>query len=303
MSIVIQKGTKDPYVCKIQRALNEILKTTLVADGSFGTGTESALKIYQMQKGVTASGVYDKDTAKQLDVYIANRFLKETDFQEAAKKLNVDVNSVKAVQLVESKGSGYLIDGRPIILYERHIFKRLLDKEMSASPQLVDQLIQSLKVPVFAGQNKLAVVQDYLSKNFSDVYNSQAGGYLGNAAEYPRLEKAKKIHESFAMMSASWGLFQIMGFHYKLLKFASVQDMVESYRQSERNQLLSFCDFILSDSNLTSAIRSKNWTALAKGYNGPGYATHNPPYDVRLKVAYATASENKDVSLYVPVLA
>lgn len=38
--------------------------------------------------------------------------------------------------------------------------------------------------------------------------------YLGGAHEYKRLEIAKKIDEECALKSASWGMFQIMGFNF-----------------------------------------------------------------------------------------
>ncbi len=47
------------------------------------------------------------------------------DFMEAARELDVDVESVIAIQQVESSGSGFDKHGRPTILFERHYFYRL----------------------------------------------------------------------------------------------------------------------------------------------------------------------------------
>ena len=38
--------------------------------------------------------------------------------------------------------------------------------------------------------------------------------YLGGVHEYKRLELAKEIDEECALKSASWGMFQIMGFNH-----------------------------------------------------------------------------------------
>ena len=47
--------------------------------------------------------------------------LDEDDIAEAAKKLDCEVAAVRAVVDVESRG-GFLADGRPKILFERHYF-------------------------------------------------------------------------------------------------------------------------------------------------------------------------------------
>src|SRR5690606_34779310 len=50
--------------------------------------------------------------------------LSMADYQRAASALGVDVATVRAVADVESSGGGFLADGRPKILFERHIFAR-----------------------------------------------------------------------------------------------------------------------------------------------------------------------------------
>ena len=45
-------------------------------------------------------------------------------FAEAAQALGCDVAAVRAVAEVESRGSGFDAQGRPTILYERHVFSR-----------------------------------------------------------------------------------------------------------------------------------------------------------------------------------
>lgn len=51
--------------------------------------------------------------------------LKEQDYINASKELGCEVAAIKAVAEVESAGSGFLSDGQPKILFERHYFSRL----------------------------------------------------------------------------------------------------------------------------------------------------------------------------------
>jgi hypothetical protein len=303
MTLVIKKGVKDPYCANIQRALNEIQKITppLVCDGDFGGKSEFALQTYQTEHGYPMTGVYEGPAQKELDAFIRTKYLTESDFAEAARRLGVDVASVKAVQTVESRGSGFLPDGRLIILFERHIFRRELDKLLDADSEFAKKLCEKFSVPVVGGQLFAGMFKVWMSKNFPDIYNSTPGGYIGGGAEWSDLEKARTISETAALLSASYGLFQVMGFHWKLLGYASVQAMVEDHKSGESRQLMAFCNFILANPNLLSALRKRDWAALAKGYNGPGYAVNK--YDVKLASAYLDAQRPGLLSSYVPILA
>src|SRR5215207_609461 len=50
--------------------------------------------------------------------------LVEQDFIDAAAELDVSVAAIKAVDSVESGGSGFLVNGDLKILFEPHIFSR-----------------------------------------------------------------------------------------------------------------------------------------------------------------------------------
>jgi putative chitinase len=56
----LKKGSKGPSVAKLQEALG------VTADGSFGPGTESALKAWQAKNGLTADGVAGPKTLSKL---------------------------------------------------------------------------------------------------------------------------------------------------------------------------------------------------------------------------------------------
>jgi hypothetical protein len=180
--------------------------------------------------------------------------LTENDYKQAAEILGVEVACVKAVTKVESRGSGFLPIGAPVILFERHWMYKLLKAKLGKEPAL------------------------------SDVVDPKAGGYKGGTAEHTRLEKAVAIDRECALQSASWGLFQIMGFHWKALGYTSIQAFVNAQYRSEGSQLDTFVKFILINPSMHKALKAKDWAKFAKLYNGPDYKKNN--YDTKLSAAY-----------------
>lgn len=177
--------------------------------------------------------------------------LSRKGFRDVLDDLGVEIPELLAVLAVESKSCGFLPDRRPIILFERHIFhKRTGGRFSAANP---------------------------------DISNPEAGGYAGLALEYPRLEKAVKLDRAAALMSASWGAGQIMGFNHAAAGFPDVESMVAAMQLSEDAQLAAVGSF-LKTNNLTPHLRAKDWTSFARAYNGPAFAKNK--YDVRLAGAY-----------------
>lgn len=281
---VYKRGSTGPYVVKIQRALNEILKINIKTDGDFGLITEQRLIEWQAKFNLPKTGIFSDITAATLGAYIDRRFLEEQDFIDSASRLGVELAVVKAVQEVESKGAGFLDDGRSIILFERHQFRKELNKAMAADPELVKRIMLVLSLKPQGTRDPILTVQEHLTNTQPDIYNSTAGGYIGGSSEYNRLAKASILDRDCARKSASWGLFQIMGYHHTNMGFSTVNDMVASFELTERNQLFGFNDFVLgkADPRLLPALRTKNWLAFALAYNGPAQRG----YDVKLAAAY-----------------
>lgn len=281
---IFKRGMKDPYVAKIQRALNEIQRLQLKPDGDFGPATENALKDWQGANKFPKTGIFHENTAAVLGAYIERRYITEQDYVDSAARLKVELACVKAVQEVESKGAGFLNDGRTIILFERHVFRRELNKAMQSDNALVRRLLTKLGLQPQPGQQFIPLIQEHLQRTQPDIYNSASGGYLGNEREYDKLARAMLLDPACAQMSASWGLYQIMGYHFKGMGFKTIDEMVKFYSVSEKNQQKSFTDFILSpiDPRLLPALRAKDWLAFARAYNGPA----QKGYDVRMAAAY-----------------
>ncbi|GAA4275788.1 N-acetylmuramidase domain-containing protein [Aquimarina mytili] len=248
----------------------------------FGRDSDRAVKDFQAKNGLVVDGIVGLKTWSKLIEAERNltayndKFLSELDIKDFAKDFGLEIAMVKAVNEVESRGKGFLLSGKPIILFEGHIFWRELEKRGIKPTQYASQ------------QNK-----DVLYKRWTKTH------YRGGVGEYDRLEKAAKIsdapafHEA-AYSSASWGAFQIMGFHYKHLGYASVDQFVSAMYEHEREHLKAFGKFIEKTSfrgkKLIEWIKDKNWARFAEGYNGPGYRKNK--YDTKLKNAYTRYSSN-----------
>jgi peptidoglycan hydrolase-like protein with peptidoglycan-binding domain len=256
------------YTKGLQKALNEKAGITpaLVPDGSFGPKSVSALQQYQQKVGIPATGLYDSATQALLDPFITTKYLQTPDFNQAAANIGVSPSVVRTVCQVETSGSGFLPDGRCVILFERHIF------------------LKQLQVAGFTGQ-QIAQLQ---AQGNSDIINATPGGYAGGAGEYPRFNRAFAINPKAAMGACSWGLFQIMGFHFDWAGYQDIDTFVTDMRTSEDKQLEAFVNFvkITSGGQLQRLLKAKDWLNFARQYNGVNEANSNPPYHTRLANAY-----------------
>lgn len=178
----------------------------------------------------------------------------------SARALDIDLNLLLAITKVEANSKGFIDTHKPTILFERHIFYRQLKKH-------------GLPVEELAEQYPLLV-------------NKTPGGYLGGQRENYRLQMAKQIHEESAIESASFGLFQIMGFHWQLLGYQSAQEFEMSMSESELKQTEAFVKFISSKSNskMITALKAHDYAAFARLYNGPNYKKNR--YDEKIKATY-----------------
>ena len=174
--------------------------------------------------------------------------------------LGVEVAVVKAIQAVEAGGrGGFVAPGRPVILFEGHIFWRELKKR---------------------GLNP----ERHVAGNENILYPKwEKGHYYGGIREYERLEKAREIHKEAADASTSWGMFQVMGFNYAMCGYGSVEEMVKDMCVGEDKQLEAFARFV-KFAKLQSCLEQKDWAGFARRYNGPGYAQNQ--YDKKLEEAY-----------------
>lgn len=237
----------------------------------FGKDTEEAVRSFQKTHGLVIDGIVGPKTWSKL-IQVQNtltlfndKYLSEDDLIAFSEKYQLELAAVKAVNEVESSGKGFLLDGRPRILFEGHVFwKRLqvhgIDPELHESERSANVLY----------------------RKWTKTH------YQGGKQEYDRLEKAAGLSDlpAFhlaAYESASYGAFQIMGYHYADLGYASVDQYVAHMYTHERAHLEAFGRYC-EHHDLIRRIRSRNWEAFAKGYNGPGYKKNK--YHLKLEEAY-----------------
>jgi len=125
---------------------------------------------------------------------------------------------------------------------------------------------------------------DALGARYPDLISRRRGGYKGGDLEWFRLQLAKQIDRAIACESASWGAFQIMGYHWRALGYESIDEFVSAMSRNEAAQLDAFVRFILADAALHKALTARKWADFARGYNGPAYKTNL--YDTKLQRAY-----------------
>ncbi|KTS77841.1 peptidoglycan-binding protein [Pseudomonas oryzihabitans] len=256
----LRQGDQGPAVQALQQAL-ATQGFALVASGTFDTTTLAAVQAFQQRAGLPADGLAGPRTLAALGGAADPRQLAPADLQNAATTLAVPLAAVQAVTEAESRGSGFLDDGRPVILFERHVFyARLVERRGRATAEL-------------------------LARDYPNLVNPQPGGYGNGTSEWQRLTLARQLDENLALESASWGLFQIMGYHWQTLDYADIQDFVARMTSSAAAQLEAFVRFLRAQPGLLQSLRTGKWADFARGYNGPGYARNL--YDIKLSRAFA----------------
>ena len=111
--------------------------------------------------------------------------LVKQDFVDDAALIGCDVEAVMAVAAVESSGGGFDPEGFPKTLFEGHWFHKLTNGKYSAD-------YPTLSYPKWTKQ--------FYGKTWQE--------------EKARLAQAMTLDRQAAMLSSSWGMFQIMGFNF-----------------------------------------------------------------------------------------
>ncbi|OAN11502.1 hypothetical protein A3K86_21465 [Photobacterium jeanii] len=280
-SVGLHGDNKANDIKSVQKALNKLIHfisptQKLAVDGKLGSKPErsktvAAIKCFQKQivgmirpdgkidvNGRSHRKFNEKLTAVnaltyRLPVASSSEKITEHDIDQMAEKIGCEAAVIKAVIDVESRGSAFLLSGKPKILFEAHIFSKLTKRQFDVSHPHIS----------------------------SRTWNRTL--YKGGEKEYPRLEDAISLSPQHALKSASWGAFQIMGFNHKLAGFDTVESFVSSMYKSEKKQLDAFLSFIVS-CGLKNHMVEKNWAQFAKGYNGSEYKKNK--YDTKLAEAY-----------------
>ncbi|MBP1806452.1 N-acetylmuramidase family protein [Rubellimicrobium aerolatum] len=185
----------------------------------------------------------------------AARRLDDIDIPRIGHRLDLEEDLIHAVLDVEAPGSGFDAQGRPRMLFEPHIFWRLLGPGAARD----EAVRQGLAYPKWGTR----------------PYPKDS---------YPRLLAAQRISSSAALRSASWGRGQILGDNAISAGFASVEDMVAAMMEDEEHHVEAMVGFIAAK-GIDDELRARDWAGFARVYNGAGYRAN--AYHTRLAKAYA----------------
>ncbi|MCW4114362.1 N-acetylmuramidase domain-containing protein [Aurantimonas sp. MSK8Z-1] len=185
----------------------------------------------------------------RLDVYEAARRLSE--------EYGVPAGHVAAIIKVESNGVVSTPEGLPLIRWEGHYFYRLLSgskRDRAVKAGLASPKVGGLKNP--RPQDR----------------------------RYEMLGSARDIDAEAAVSSTSWGLGQFMGAHWQALGYASAEALRLEAMSGLEGQARLMMRYVRAF-GLLDELRAGEWSAFARGYNGPGYRKNR--YDEKMAAAAA----------------
>ena len=178
----------------------------------------------------------------------------DAEYVNAANKLGVEVELMKAIAEKESRGLGFRRVGQATILFERHKMREHLVATKKYSSTKINEL----------------------TEKYPGIVNTETGDY--NSSSYEKLETAKTIDIDCAIKSCSWGRFQVMGENFLWGKYSSSQELELAMNACDLQQFKYFVAFLEKKNGMLDALLSKNWEKIAKCYNGKAWKTKNPTY-------------------------
>ena len=208
-------------------------------------------------------GLLTDSLADGMEAGMEPRFssLTEEDYRQVAEELGVEVAAIKAVVDIEAgpQHKGFWQPGKPLINFDLSMYRK------------------------FAPRRNVSLSK--ARKRAPEIFNRPNAKKYGSyqAAQHARLDAAAAIDSISAWESTFWGMFQIGGFNWKLAGAPNREAFVEKMSKSEYEQLRMFADF-MNNTGLLKHLRSKNWAAFARLYNGPAYASRG--YHTRMATAY-----------------
>lgn len=178
-----------------------------------------------------------------------------------ADRLGCTTRQLAAVAFVESNGGGWDDKGLLKCLWERHYLWRRV----------------RIAIPLLSNPGNGGYTTDADNDGINDSWEKLADASL-------------RFGFGIAAECASFGKFQVMGAHWKVLGYPSVAEMIWGLSRCEAAHYEQLARFI-EVNGLKSALRSgghskASWTPFARGYNGAG----QQGYDQRLADAFGRAA-------------
>lgn len=181
--------------------------------------------------------------------------ISDEKFKSTANDLGCSEAAVRAVGEVESgRYGGFSAPNRPVVLFEGHWFYKLTKGKYAETHP-------TLCYPKWTKQ--------HYAKNQED--------------EWLRFHKALALDRTAALLSTSFGRFQVMGFNHAKCSYSNVETFFADMCKSEDYHLEAFEQFV-KNSGLADELQRLDWAGFAKAYNGAGFKEN--AYDTKLQKAY-----------------
>lgn len=210
-----------------------------------------------------SEGISDAHDLQELALSLSGNNKKRqyymTTLNEAAERLSISPYLILAVRKKEKSVNTFL--------FERHIF------------------VRSLKNMGFKIQDLLDDSGDNWDLLDPDPYGK--GGYGTHASQDVKFSRAREINDEAAHMACSWSPLQVLGFNYKSLGFATVYELVDA--ADDEYEL--FVRFMLANTKALRALRTTDFKAFARYYNGKHY-DKNYPIDISIEYRRLIAQKN-----------
>ena len=191
---------------------------------------------------ITADGVAGPRTRDAIVKVFTNRTAPAVTGAEIAgfaRRIGISEKQMRAISIVESGGAAFDNQGRPKILFERHVFHRRTNGRYGVQPWS----------------------------------NPKAGGY--GESSWTKLCAAASVSPIDAFAACSWGKFQVMGFHAAALGFATPLDLAWATALSEAGSYDLLVRYIsvngLADEARLLGTNPNDCRPFARAYNGAGY--------------------------------
>lgn len=161
-----------------------------------------------------------------------------------AAEFGVPASHLAAMVEVESGGRIFGFKRRPMILFEPHVFYRRLRGEER------DRAVAAgLAYPKWGTKPYPRKQED----------------------RWSQIERGALINHDAAYESASYGVGQVMGYHWRALGYTSLQDFLDTVQSGVHGQIDAMLRYLRVNS-LMDDLKAGRWLTVARGYNGKGQA-------------------------------
>ena len=219
------------------------------------------LRVLQVRIGAMPDGNFGAKSRATLFAALSNRrapALTEGDLERVAAELGVAPAVIRAVRKVEAPRGPFDDQGRPSILYEKHVFSR-------NTGRMFDRHYPALSAPAW-----------------------EPGTYGPYSGQYDKLADAIALAPEAAFKACSWGAFQVLGENARDLGYGTAINMAFTLRESEAAHLDSFARYVRVK-GLVDELRqcepgnSESCIPFVSRYNGSGYRKNR--YHIKLAEA------------------